>query len=61
MDPPSPSSGRSRAGESKIMLGGRQKKGQKGLNKANRSHEINDLTQKTNPKQTQNKANKSFV
>jgi len=33
---------------------GRQaKKGQKGLNKANRSHEINDLTQKTNPKQSQ--------
>jgi hypothetical protein len=28
----------------KIMLGGRQKGGKKGLNKANRSHEINDLT-----------------
>lgn len=37
------------------------KKSQNGQNKPNIPCEINDLTHKTNPKQTQNKASKSFI
>jgi len=41
-------------------VAGRPRKISKRSNKANRFSRINDLTQKTNPYQTQNKATKSF-
>jgi hypothetical protein len=43
-----------------VEVGGREKNGPKRGNKAIMGFRINDLTQKTKPKQSQNKAIKSF-